>query len=622
MTGPAVLLMYPAKEWDKHNATIPDSLLLHPEWPPAGMKWLSAIKDNTDVPVQSIVSWSTMGWVPVEDSNICSFISGRTVLAINDAERGKTMAGVTDSVLPGASSFSLPPTHGIVDSNEWREQVRNDLRSLREHYVVLAPWTDVNVAAMVMAAGLRPAVPIDCTTAIYVQGPSGNGKSWTVSQVLSFHQKTGIWTAKKLPGSVKDTATGVEQAIAQSNIWVMDDLAPTTDNRLYALELAKVGDIIRAVFNKSSKRRSGVDLKAREVFVPHALLLVTAENPHTINSVRDRTIIVNLGLNSLRSDGAQQRMNRFRDDNRAPGRLMAAGVQAFQYLASVSTWTGMIDSIDRSPVAGTADSRAEDKFTESYRASYFRLATTIMATVKIEGKSDARHVEMAVDLMLGFVPLSILAKLVGDEDMLRLLDPENLDSLPARVARLVSVSFQSQSEQSPGMAVLEALKDTLAGGYAHIENFTDASKPPFPIANTNANTALGWLTDADGKARPVGTAIGSLHRPRGGNLDAILLNSTNAFDVAQKYHPSVLPAGSTPATTFRSLWSEGLIHPRYLEIGTQDGRPAVPIKRNKRTIRAVPVHIDIMLGTVVDNDALDTSGSMPTEDPEDKHGRV
>ncbi|WP_146072835.1 hypothetical protein [Cryobacterium sp. Y62] len=610
VTGPAALLMYPPQEWDKRNASIPNAVLMHPEWPPAG-KWLSAIKDNTDVPVQHVVSWATMGYVPAENSNICSFISGRTVLAFNDADRGKTIAGVTENVLPGASSFSLPPTHGVVDSDEWRDQVRNDLRSLREHYVDLAPWTDVNVAAVVMAAGLRPAVPIDCTTVIYFQGPPGNGKSWTVSQILSFHQKIGTWTAKKLPGSMKDTATGVEQAIAQSNVWVMDDLAPSPDKRLYALELAKIGDIIRAVFNKSSKRRSGVDLKAREVFVPHALLLVTAENPHTINSVRDRTVIVNLGQSSLRSDDARQRMDRFRDDNRAPGRLMAAGVQAFQHLASVSTWTEMIDSIDRSPSAGLDDNRAGDEVTQSYRASYFRLATTIMATVKIEGKSDARHVEMAVDLMLGFVPLTILAGLVGDAGMLRLLDPENLDSLPARVARMVSTSFQSQSEQSPGLAVLEALKDTLAGGYAHIENFTDASKPPFPIGNTIENRALGWRTDGDGKAHPLGSAIGFLHHPRGGDLNAVLLNARNSFDVAQKYHPTVIPAGSSAVTTFKSLWNEKLIHPRYLEAGQKEGRHDVLIKRNGRNIRKVPVHLDQLLGTLVADEAWDHDGSAP-----------
>jgi hypothetical protein len=313
VTGPATLLMYPPDQWDKMKAVMPNNLLLHPEWPPGrgGDKWLSAIKDNTEVPVQQNVSWTRMGWVPVEGASVCSYISGRTILSPNDEDRARTVAGVTDTVLPGASSFGLPKSEPTVMSDKWVNQVRADLTALREHYVGQAPWTDVNVAAVVMAAGLRPSVPIDCTTAIWVQGPPGQGKSWSVSQILSFHQQRATWTNKKLPGSMKDTATGVEQAIAQANIWVMDDLAPSPDRRTNDLEQAKIGDIVRSAHNKSSKRRSGVDLRAREVFVPHALLLVTAENEHTIGSVRDRTVVLNLDKNSLRSDDAREKNGQF-----------------------------------------------------------------------------------------------------------------------------------------------------------------------------------------------------------------------------------------------------------------------------------------------------------------------
>lgn len=598
VTGPATLLMYPPADWDKMKADIPNNLLLHPEWPPrrAGSQWLAAIKDNVDIPVEQNVSWSRMGWVPVEGSQVCSFISGRTVISPNEEDKVKTVAGVTDVVLPGASDFGLPKTVPDVMTPEWVRQVRADLTALREHYIELAPWTDVNVAAVVMAAGMRPSVPTPCTTAIWVQGPPGQGKSWTVAQMLSFHQAHACWTNKKLPGSMKDTATGVEQAIAQTNIWVMDDLAPSPDKRTNDLEQAKIGDLVRSVHNKSSKRRSGIDLKAREVFVPHALLIVTAENAHTINSVRDRTVILNLDKASLRSDDARMKMDNFRDNSRAPGRLLAAAVRVFQHFATLNGWDAMLNGIE----GGQSDDGGEDGTpTEnpSIRGTYTAVASKVMAAVKVSGKSDARHVEMAVDLMLGLAPLELLARMVEDKEMLALMDTDREDCLPARVAAVLSSSFQSQGEATPGLSIIEAIRNMLAAGNAHILNASDPALPPLANTPMSSNRALGWQVDGQDKLRPQGVAIGHLTAAKvGGDMDVVMLNPTNAFDQAQRRYPVALPAGTSAATSFGSLWNERLIHPHYLAIGRDGARVGKVFRIDGRSTRSVPIHIDLILG--------------------------
>ncbi|MEC5149900.1 hypothetical protein [Cryobacterium sp. GrIS_2_6] len=597
VTGPATLLMYPPEHWDRRGAYVPNNLLQHPAWPPHGARgheWLRAIKANQSIATAEILVWDTMGWVPVEASPICAFISGGTVIARNVTDRDRTHAGVTNTVLPGASGFALPDSPHPVMSEMWKEQVRNDLRSLRETYIENAPWRDRNVAALVMAAGMRPSVPSPCTTVIWFQGASGSGKSFTVSQILSFHQRGPIWTDKHLPGAIRDTATGSEQAVAQTNIWVLDDLAPTQEGQKYRAEEDKAGTLVRSVHGNFGKRRSGIDLKAREVFTPHALLVLTAENEHSISSVRDRTIIVNLSINSLVNDAARDRLERFRDNNRAPGRLLAAAAQAFQYVAERDSWPNMLGILTgETPEAVGAEGAGNAA--QSFKTRYERLAKDRISRAVSGGKPDVRHREMAVDLMLGLAPLSILAEMVGDSEMSGLLDPERSDGLPARIASFAVSSFEAQAESTPVIALLGAIRETLAAGHAHILNPQNPSQPPLPISDRFGNNALGWRTDPDGKMQPLGRSIGYLKANRGGPLNIVMLNRQNAFDEAQRHYPKALPPGTSVSTAFIALWDEGLTLSTSAA-QKRDARGDVIFKVGGRTLRGVPVGLDSIIG--------------------------
>ena len=608
VSGPSSILNYPPSKWPDNGAHIPDDLLLHTGWPPQGMDWVKAVKKNTAVPRTRSVRWTTMGWVPVEGSPVCSFISGGTIISPTEDDRIRTLPGVTNQVLPRSSGFSLPEMESEVMSAAWKTQVRRDLSVLREAFIDQNPWTNVNIAALVLAAGMRPAVPVDCTTAIWLQGAPGSGKSWTASMMLSFHQARETWNEKHLPASLKDTPTSAEQALAQSNIWVMDDLAPSSDRRSNDVEQAKIGDIVRSVHNTSAKRRSGVDLKARQIFVPHALLVVTSENEHTISSVRDRTIIVDLGLDSLRSDAARDSMVRFRDHDRAAGRLLVAAVQAFQYQAGRDGWASVVEGLIGLPPVdpGIDDEPGPDG---SIKAQYSQVAKKIVSRVVSAGKVSTRHEEMAVDLMLGLAPLAILAELVEDTQMSELLSPDGAGSLPARVAAFAASSFRSQAEVTPGAVLIEAIRNILAAGYAHIENAHDATLPPLPFNDLFGNRALGWSPNGQGKLRPLGESIGALKTTRGvakktpgvakktpgGATDTIMLNATNAFARAQRYNYRTLPPGTSSRASFESIWNEGRIHPGFVD-EREDRRVDLKYHVGGLHRRGVPIHINEILG--------------------------
>jgi len=578
ITGPADLLGIPVSRWYQHAHHIPPEILQHPEWPPTNDRWLKAIKSANDGQAPHTTAWASMGWVPVQGSQICAFISGRTVIAISESARETTIPGVTDSVLPDSGDFTLPPMPGIVSSEQWKKQVADDLKDVYERFIVDSPWSDPNYAAVVLAAALRPSIPIRTSTNLYLQGPPGQGKSWTASMVMAFHQKRLVWTNKHLPGSMKDTATAVEQALAQTNIWVMDDLAPSPDKRQNDVEQSKIGDIIRSVHNGTSKRRSGSDLKARETFPPRAVMITTAENEHVVGSVRDRSVLLTLDKTSLRG-AAIPAMEEFRDENRAGGRLMVACVQAIQARAQSVGWQLMMGSL-----RGTHKSLAA------------RAKSVLEASATGE-KTTTRHAEMAADLMLGLYPLQILAEFVSDRRMMEALDPENPESLPARVIQALRSSYLAQNEASPGRSFLDVLSQLLRTGAAHVVNANDPALPPMSNADDAKNQGLGWRNDGHGwKAQglTIGWA-GFTTRDPDSSVDLISFDANAAFDLAKRLAPSTLPPGTSSNGAWQPVWSEKLIHPRYVS-KRESSRINLKLPINGTYRRAVPIHIDKVLG--------------------------
>ncbi|QNE42600.1 hypothetical protein F1C15_01025 [Frigoribacterium sp. NBH87] len=548
VTGPLKVLNYPPNRWDADgHASFSRALglLQHPEWPPVkhGREWLSAVKANDAASCTQATRWTAMGWVPTPGTDVCSYISGGTVITHRPSDAARVLSGVTEDRLHGAGLFTLPEADSAPFSEPWKASVREDLDTLVEHYIDLAPWKDRGIAGTVLAAGLRSSNPLPTTVVLYAQGPSGTGKSWTASHIMGFHQARKIWTGKHLPGNLTDTPTATELALSHAPIWVLDDLAPSASSQESTRQQAAIGDIIRNVHNQTAKRRSSYDLKAQQTFTPQALLIVTAENAATVASVRDRTLVLNFDVGSLNS-AAVDAMDEFRDKNLAAPRLLVAAVQMMQQRASELGWAGLVAELE---VA-----RTEAKAVVRRRT----------ATLKLGDKSPERHVEMTADLLLGLVPLRQLAERVGHTRMLELLAPGTPGSFVDGVISVGTQSLAEMAEQSPGAIALESIISVIRQGKAHLELEDTPGDKPLPNGSGAANRALGWSADANGKLRPLGIRIGILtYRRKGGPNDLVYIDHNAAFEVLKSTFRDTFPHGSTARGTLGQLGSEGYWYP-------------------------------------------------------------
>lgn len=588
VSGPATMLMMSPTDWVKAGVKIPTSLMLHPAWPPTfGMDWLKAIKNNNesvDTAAEQNTSWTVMGWVPVEDSPIPSYISGRTIIAANEENRARTVAGVTEGLLKGSSGFSLPTIPYAPMSEEWKALVTQILDALYAHYIELAPWTNTDFAAVILAAGLRPTVPVRTRTVLYLQGPPRQGKSWTATHVLSFHQCCKTWNNHNMPGSAEDTAASSEQSIARSLVWMIDDLAPQSSKTKYDAQQDGLGTTIRATHNGNGKRRSSKDSAAAEVFQPRALLVVTAENEHSIGSVRDRSVILNLGQNSLRNTPSDEPqpvdiMDEFRDHNRAPGQATYASVQAFQHLAALNGWAALQESIDQQS------------------ATYKTAARTVIGTNAVAGSNATRHVDMAVDLLLGFAPLHLLAQMVGHAKFLAMFDLSNPANLIHAVSRVAGQGFESQALVTPGRTLLSAVKFTLESGRGHISSAEHPNQPPLDASLQVANAALGWVQENDiwrAKGPNLGYLIATSKDAAA--ADVVMLSKINSFEAAARAFPGMIPPGSTAKTAYGSVWNEELVHPHYADKRPQGGRDENSFRADGMNKKGVPVSLETLIG--------------------------
>ncbi|MGP7813715.1 hypothetical protein [Glutamicibacter soli] len=141
-------------------------------------------------------------------------------------------------------------------------------------------------------------------------------------RTMAFWAKnSGDWI-DMLPGSDKDTFAYLENAVARSPIWVVDDLAPSSNKRQVEMENQKLEDITRQIFNNTTKGRMNADTTSRKVNKPVAQLLIAAENELTVPSVREQLVPLCIGKGKLEPVlGANRRADRAdRADRAARGR--------------------------------------------------------------------------------------------------------------------------------------------------------------------------------------------------------------------------------------------------------------------------------------------------------------
>lgn len=583
ISGPSLILGLSPKDWARPSARVefPPGLLDLPAWPPAEPeKWLRAVKAHRLEEKTERVRMETMGWVPTEDGS-AKFIAGRQVVTADGIADGTAEAGVLDS-LAGAASFGvLPP----ADPARWREQALSDLEEVLDAYIRSGAIADPLIAATVLALGLRPAVPVRPQVTCYLVGSKAAGKSFLSSFMMSFWQpRPGTWNEKSLPGSASDTVASMEHAVARAMIWVADDLAPSVSKARAEQNEAAMSELIRSVFNGTGKRRMNPDMTSREVNVPRALLVVTAENELSVPSAADRVVVLPVARGTLAPSSADTApLVEMRDETGVAARLCGG------LLRWICTWAatfpGGFEALTH---------MLRDDTTAACRAA----ATAAMTNAAGSGIA-ARHAGMAADLMLVFPLLRRMAQDLGaGPQTLELLE----ETLPARVAEQVRRSFVDQQLVTPGRAVLRAVSHALSGGYGHVVSLSAVSRPPVQDREDAdvINSALGWQAKGEvlaGQGRKVGWLVSTRADKR---QLVVILDPLVAFKIAQDAFPGLLVSGMKPAQTWASVWSEGLAVPETLgwrrkQTGSGAKSPVVRVSSHGQSFEGVPVLLSHLL---------------------------
>ncbi|MGO1851826.1 MAG: hypothetical protein ACTH0V_00270 [Microbacteriaceae bacterium] len=610
--GPSTLLNYRPEDWVRRGARIPPEILRHPEWPPTkhGTDWLQAVKEHRYDEADIRTGWSVMGWVPT-DSGRPAFAIGNQILAEQRSDELSIAPGVTDEELPGASRFGVDDYYqqllGTDDEldevglAEYKRQIREDIRAVVGMFFDSGAFGRMDIPAAIIGAMLRPACPPRPQTTLMFYGPPAGGKSYASAAVMGgWRADRRSWHENSLPGQAGDTAASHELAVSMTPIWVADDLAPSTDRAQAEKQEAAVSTLIRNIFNGAAKRRTELGWKMRESNEPRALLVATAENEPTIDSVRDRSVMIEIGRGTF-ADNADESIDRLRAFfTEAPEcpRLVAALIR-YWFLGdgmSEMTWQ------DRVELGEVMRRQAQEK------ARAF-----IEQVSKVRSNRTSRHANLAGELAVSFAALESLARWAGipsDDPLMDRLSLHSERALVRPLFQLVADTLRRQAKSTPGASLITAINSLLGSGRAHLGNPDDPGAPPFP-ADAGGNEALGWVFDAsrgqEGAWVPRGTRIGYLSEFGADSSELVaLLAYQDAFGEAKRHYPNLLPHGAGPQTAWSDVWNQGYaagvrpertstvqVMARAPKLDTDTAAQA-PSKGPRRRIRGIPVKLDAL----------------------------
>ena len=585
VSGPENILNYTPADWVRHGATIPRDLLRHPSWPPRGAKgesWLSAVKGHRADETTVKTRWMQMGWVPQEQGDPV-FLVGEQV--IGDLDGGSVAAaGVDDDALPVASSFGVGKIlEGDWEDEDYRAMVRKDLQDVIDAYITSNTWTDKSTAALVLAAALRPAIPLRPRATIFLWGPKGRGKSWTAQCMMYFWARHLSDWQDQLPGSAKDTVAYIEYCVARTPIWVVDDLAPSAVRKQAESEQAKLADLTRSIFNNATKGRMNADMTARKVHKPIAQLVITAENELTTPSAKERLIPAYIGQGKLNpSREPTDRINRMAAEEGTQARLTSHLLRYIRQaaIANPGGW-------------GSYMVRLEDMRALARKRAEMMMRTEMGASTG----SLERTTSLAADVLLTFTILGLMASdLDMDEEIVEMFEA---DGLGREIVAMINDAHAENQRFTPGRSLVTALSSLLASGKAHVINGDDPARPPIDGRDEGeslANHRLGWVAgNSDGSLKPSGVNIGTLAHKGGKQI--ILFQTATAFNEAQRAYPELIQHGQGAAAAWSSIWDEDLAPEGMSRARNSRGTllNSAQVRVGKSTVSGVPISVETML---------------------------
>lgn len=592
--GPDKIVGYNPDQWERRGAYIPQDVLCHVEWPPtgpAGTGFLRAIKGNSES-MQRRTRWMQMGWVPQPGGQPVFLIGDQVIGELTATET--IVAGITERELDPAKMYGVGhlPVDPDFRNQEYRDLVRSDLEKVYNAYIRSEAWTEPATAHLVVAAGLRPTIPVRPVCTYYLIGEKGSGKSWTAEKMMSFWEaRRGSWLGQ-LPGSAKDTVSYTENALSVAPIWVMDDLAPSASAKQSESEQSKIADVIRSVFNNAGKGRMNADGTSRVVKSPISQLVITAENTLNVASARERVIHLNLGRGALNpSSGPTDEINRLQAQDGAAARLSHHMIRWVQREAmnpeTGANWATFMSSLTE------AMGNIKNYLKEEMKAR------------KAKGGSLERISTLATDALLPYYLLQRMAEFVGcDDDLVEELDLMNMAD---PVIDLLVAEHQENQLTSPGIALSRALSRLLTSNLAHVVAPDSPLNPPISTEdnNTLTNASLGWASGgSNDELRPMGQRIGWVIEPKGAKGEKIVMfNLDLAFGLAQRHYPDLIPHGQGLKVSQRALWNEKIavqdVWKRQLD--GKSARDTIRVTSGGVQMRGVPIYLNTVLngGTVV-----------------------
>ncbi|MHA3723766.1 hypothetical protein ACXR2T_07795 [Leucobacter sp. HY1910] len=596
------LLSAPPDRWGHKLSTLPPGLVMHADWPPrgdTGMKWLSAIKAASEGH-EVHYRWEATGWVPGKNEPV--FVIGDQALGETREDEQASLPHPEDTVIPSAGRFGVHDTYWdlvdpygggeVTDAGlaAYKAQVVADIDTVVRSFLLTNVWPERgHYGAVILGAALRPTIPERPRASVFFAGPPKTGKSYCAAMGMgAWQREAGVWTSQSLPGSATDTKYATERLMsACGTLWVIDDLAPSASASQAVQVQQMVEDMVRSSFNGTSRSKGGGTMANGSMGLaqqtpPRAQLFVTAENALTTNSARGRTIQLDF-VDGVVDHDASIALYRDAIDSLALSRVCAAMIRSWHIPHTTPGKT------EESANAITWEERVK-QITPLRDAMKAVMNEVLEADHGISGGDSDRQMTMTCDLLLTYRYLLQLYMWAGGqvvETLAALNIPNTLEmfretqelvsqghykvSAPLDLVHMSVAALGQGKEQAIGRTLIDCIADVIAAGKAHLLNPNVAGAPPFPDTpeNLHLNRAAGW-EKVRGEWTGRGESIGQAGQTNNGMM--ALLNPTNAFQIAQKLHPSRIPFGQKPEATWHAAAAEGVV----MQLG--EGRTMVQVR--------------------------------------------
>jgi hypothetical protein len=282
-----------------HSLIVPASRFAALEWPitdigpnavvhPNQKDWARAAIQSLSTNIQASRIYVHTGWRRVGDSMV--YLHGGGAIGARGAVSG------VDVRLSGALThyaLILPPNHaGLVAA------VRASLQVL--------DVASNQITCALLAAVYRAAVR-SADFAVWLGGPTGVFKSELAA--LAQQHYGAAMNARRLPANFASTGNALEALafIAKDALLVIDDFAPQGGVQDIARYHGAADRILRACGNNQGRGRLSSDARLREAKPPRGLILATGEDMPRGQSIRGRTLIIEVGPGDVRPEVLTER---------------------------------------------------------------------------------------------------------------------------------------------------------------------------------------------------------------------------------------------------------------------------------------------------------------------------